>query len=815
MSVSDGQRANEQTFNDAFLSRSEDSDTVAIVGLNRAAGSGALIPDAQLKINDNAGRVTVNENDIATLFLDKEDKNQKGVAGGYPSLDGTGKVPLDQIPDKFASFEGNWDASTNTPTLADGVGNQGQIYVINVAGTQDLGSGSQTFDIGDWVVYRGTDDTWRKVINSTAVTSVNGQTGLVTLGLDDLDDVDLTTTPPIAGQALVYDDISGNWIPGEAAGGSGVGGISYVINPGAEIDTSDWTEYFDGASPTPVDGTGVPGSVFFPVGRSTNATDRIRGDATFTIIKSGVDAQGYGQNIGLETIDPADINKRLQVSFEYKMPNPGGNPYIDGDYQIFIYDVDNAALIGAVENDDGGTILRSEDITKFVGFFNSTDSLNYRLLLHVTTSDTTSTAIAIDNVQLGPVGFVPVVLQYEETIDVTGSGAFTGGTIKVSRIGNQVNIQTETDLTFAAQSTPTSADGILPEWARPNINRWNLYINNGANYVARANVTPAGAFAVDFSNWDGSDDATETTDSSFMSLSYSVDGKTNVVSNTELTQQTVRVTGQASSASHTGTGGYQNVDFTKDRDTHNAYDGTTFVAPRDGFYNFSAYIQFASNASGRRGVRWLLTGADDGDIPGNLLPASATGSFGILSTGMVFMVKGGTAILQAFQDSGGNLNYGTGNISIMGMPNFTSYGVVKNPVPAVKAIMSASQSVVVTSTVVVEFDSIEYDTNDGWNFANNNYVVPEDGIYFANYALLLNNHSAGNNYIKTIYVNGVVQKYYRETNTGGNPDTEHSSPLNLKKGDVVDARIQNDDGNYFAGGVQGFRSYFSLFKVTT
>jgi hypothetical protein len=42
--------------------------------------------------------------------------------------------------------------------------------------------------------------------------------------LDDLSDVDLTTTPPGDGEALVYDDDSGNWVPG-AAGASAAGAV--------------------------------------------------------------------------------------------------------------------------------------------------------------------------------------------------------------------------------------------------------------------------------------------------------------------------------------------------------------------------------------------------------------------------------------------------------------------------------------------------------------------------------------------------------------------------------------------------------------
>jgi hypothetical protein len=36
------------------------------------------------------------------------------------------------------NYKGTWDAATNTPTLASGVGTQGDYYVVSVAGTTDL-----------------------------------------------------------------------------------------------------------------------------------------------------------------------------------------------------------------------------------------------------------------------------------------------------------------------------------------------------------------------------------------------------------------------------------------------------------------------------------------------------------------------------------------------------------------------------------------------------------------------------------------------------------------------------------------------------
>jgi len=46
------------------------------------------------------------------------------------------------------SFRGHWDASTNIPTLSDGIGVNGDYYIVSVAGTQDLGSGAIDFQLG-------------------------------------------------------------------------------------------------------------------------------------------------------------------------------------------------------------------------------------------------------------------------------------------------------------------------------------------------------------------------------------------------------------------------------------------------------------------------------------------------------------------------------------------------------------------------------------------------------------------------------------------------------------------------------------------
>jgi hypothetical protein len=105
-------------------------------------------------------------------------------AGAPVKLDGAGKIAVAQLPSAIMTYEGVWNASTNSPTLADGIGDAGMVYRVGTAGTQDLGSGNITFDVGDYIIYNGT--VWEKSDTTDAVASVNGQTGVVVLDTDDI-----------------------------------------------------------------------------------------------------------------------------------------------------------------------------------------------------------------------------------------------------------------------------------------------------------------------------------------------------------------------------------------------------------------------------------------------------------------------------------------------------------------------------------------------------------------------------------------------------------------------------------------------------
>jgi hypothetical protein len=119
------------------------------------------------------------ETEIDSTLTNYQLRSEKAQPNGYASLDSNGKVPLVQINDALignVNFQGLWNASTNTPTLANppASGTKGYYYIVSTAGT----FAGISFEVGDWIISNGT--AWGKVDNTDAVSSVFGRTGNVT-----------------------------------------------------------------------------------------------------------------------------------------------------------------------------------------------------------------------------------------------------------------------------------------------------------------------------------------------------------------------------------------------------------------------------------------------------------------------------------------------------------------------------------------------------------------------------------------------------------------------------------------------------------
>jgi hypothetical protein len=150
---------------------------------NYAAGEHRIINDAGTSATE-----LWSASKIDSELGDKLETSLKGANNGLAELDAGGKVPTAQLPDSVVGamdYKGVWNATTNTPTLGNsGAGGvQGDYYVVSVAGTTSI-DGEADWQIGDWIVNNGT--TWDKIDNTDKVSSVNGQTGAVSLDTDDI-----------------------------------------------------------------------------------------------------------------------------------------------------------------------------------------------------------------------------------------------------------------------------------------------------------------------------------------------------------------------------------------------------------------------------------------------------------------------------------------------------------------------------------------------------------------------------------------------------------------------------------------------------
>lgn len=69
------------------------------------------------------------------------------------------------------TFQGEWDALNNTPNIGASTPNNGDFYIVSVAGTTNLG-GITDWEVGDWAiaVVSGGVTTWQKIDNSSVLT---------------------------------------------------------------------------------------------------------------------------------------------------------------------------------------------------------------------------------------------------------------------------------------------------------------------------------------------------------------------------------------------------------------------------------------------------------------------------------------------------------------------------------------------------------------------------------------------------------------------------------------------------------------------
>ena len=116
------------------------------------------------------------------------------------------------------SYQGTWNASTNTPTLTSSSGTSNYYYVVSVSGSTNL-NGITDWVTGDWAIYNGT--VWQKIDQTNLVISVAGRTGAITLTTADIGGLGTIATQAESNVSITGGSITGITDLALADGGTG------------------------------------------------------------------------------------------------------------------------------------------------------------------------------------------------------------------------------------------------------------------------------------------------------------------------------------------------------------------------------------------------------------------------------------------------------------------------------------------------------------------------------------------------------------------------------------------------------------------
>ena len=158
-------------------------------------------------INHFCGRVSYNLNktvDVLYSLLDSLD-TYIGSSNGIASLDNNGRIPSSQLSEDAVEYKGAWNANTNTPNLNTVAKDKGDMYLVSVKGTQNIGEGSIQYNVGDEVIYNGT--IWQRIptgdVDSVNNISPNANEN-VTLDGDDIGYTKTGVNVSNISEAIVY-----------------------------------------------------------------------------------------------------------------------------------------------------------------------------------------------------------------------------------------------------------------------------------------------------------------------------------------------------------------------------------------------------------------------------------------------------------------------------------------------------------------------------------------------------------------------------------------------------------------------------------
>lgn len=563
--VSDGQDADQDTFNNAFMSRTANTSTTGQVDLDNAdAASGATIANAQRSLNgvhnfvgsapegaqnqdpswtsDTLAGTVANESvkdrvdaiqaaveDHESTKVDKVTSTDNAIA----VFDGTGG----DLQDSSVTISGSsvvtntGDFSTQTgdfttqsgdlvlnrnQTLISAQSNAVGMRVDNVAGTDVL----LRYDSGSASSFScGPEGSEENIVTTTATQALTAKdidggtasdTSRITLpknttaNLSGLSNKEGTVAYDTTLGSPVYNNGSSWQQIGSSEGG---GTKSWLTGDSSNFEgntVGGWSAFDDGSVTTPVDGTGgSPANISLAV--TSSAGEVLEGSFSLKITKANTaDAQGEGVSVDFD-IDYAEQGKMQQIPFLIK----SGSGFVNSMFKVFVYDKTNTEILNVMTLDGGSGELYATPSagSKFTGsFIPNSDSTSYRLIIMCVTTDTDDFEFYIDEVKPGPVSSVNAFNSHDP-IDVTYTTGLTGGsgitaTGKVTRMGKWGLF--EGKVTWTTAPTGGSANINLPSGYTIDVNALSDSTPDtsvGHEFVGKGNYGDVASAGYDLKIW--------------------------------------------------------------------------------------------------------------------------------------------------------------------------------------------------------------------------------------------------------------------------------------------------------------------------
>jgi hypothetical protein len=271
------------------------------------------------------------------------------VPSGIPQLDGSGKILVSQLPNSVMEYKGSWNAATNTPTLVNGTGNAGDVYLCEVAGTVNFGAGPITFAVGDQVIYSGS--IWQRA---------SGATGTVTsVAVTESGDALTITGSPITTSGTInigFAGTSGQYV-------NGAGGLTTFPS------LTGFVPYTGATAALDMGNNSITTSNFI-FGKAIELDAGVEEVGGRVIFRQRAATSGGGANY---TTFGAQSNNNVNFSFWQDAPS-GINRY-----KFFTFSVDNLTLnVNRTYQmpDASGTLALTSNLSSYVPYTGATADVN-------------------------------------------------------------------------------------------------------------------------------------------------------------------------------------------------------------------------------------------------------------------------------------------------------------------------------------------------------------------------------------------------------------------------------------------------------